>query len=76
MLCPQVSFGDLIRDAVGAYNKTKVFNLPLSNENVLDAIRRSKAKFSEADVIPTSPQTAVHRVIVDLVAQGVIKVPK
>ena len=35
--------GNLIRIAVGHYNKTKVFNLPITMENVELAIKRAKA---------------------------------
>lgn len=66
--------GGLIRSAVGAYKKTKVFNLPISDAGVADAIRRSKTNFDENDPIPTKLQTAVHQVIEDLVARGAIKI--
>lgn len=71
--CSQL--GDQIRKVVGSYNKAKVFNLPITDTGVADAIRRSKANFDVTDSIPTKLQTAVHRVIEDLVAQGVIKMP-
>ena len=71
--CSQI--GELIRELVGSYNKIKVFNLPITNAHVGDAIRRSAAKFDKSDSIPTTQQTALHLVIEDLVAQGVIGIP-
>ncbi len=67
--------GEQIRHIVGSYNKTKIFNLPIADVNVVEAIARSKANFDETDLIPTTLQTAVHLIIEDLVAQGVIRIP-
>ncbi|MGB7327616.1 MAG: RloB family protein [Rubripirellula sp.] len=70
--CSQL--GDQIRKVVGSYNKTKVFNLPITNAGVAEAIRRSKANFTQSDTIPDHPQTAVHLIIGSLVEQGVVKI--
>lgn len=71
--CSQL--GEQIRNIVGSYNKTKVFRLPITNESVKDAIKRSIAHFAESDTIPEKMQTAVHQIIKDLVDQGIIKIP-
>lgn len=63
-----------IRHAVGSYDKTKVYKLPLDNDCVKYAIKQSKANQHSSSQIPERPQTGVHRIIEDLVARGVISV--
>jgi RloB-like protein len=63
-----------IRGAVGAYDKTKVYKLPLDNKRVKAAVQRSKANQHASSEIPDRPQTAVHCIIEDLVGGGIISV--
>ena len=63
-----------IRDAVGSYDKTKVYKLPIDSARVKAAVRRSKANQPSSSDIPDRPQTAVHEIIEDLVGRGIISV--
>jgi RloB-like protein len=63
-----------IRHAVGSYDKTKVYKLPLDNDRVKAAVKRSKANQPASSEIPDIPQTGVHCIIEDLVAGGIISV--
>jgi hypothetical protein len=68
-----------IRVAVsGGYDKTKVYNLPIKDENVGHAIRRARGRDSSgsAPVIPKSPGTTVHRIVEDLAERKIITIPK
>lgn len=73
LTCREV--GERLRAAVGHYNKSKVFNLPITDLLVRDAIRRSKAKEPRPDDIPNDVCTSVHRIIEDLVSRNVISIP-
>jgi len=72
--CSQI--GGLIRAKVTNFNKTKVFNLPFSESSVRDAIERSRNNFFESNPIPRHPQTAVHRIIEELVEKGIVSLHK
>lgn len=67
--------GQKIRDTVGSYNKTKVYNLPITIDAVVEAISRAKANFDAAQVIPTKLQTAVFLLLDDLVARQMVSIP-
>ena len=61
--------GELIRRSAGAYNKRKVYNLPITDEAVANAISRSKANASdESGEIPTELETRIHLILDELVA--------
>lgn len=60
------SVGMQIRNVVGAFNKTKVYNLPIDDDRVKDAVRRSAARPTQGD-IPTEMYTAIHRLIEPLI---------
>ena len=68
--CGQV--GDLIRAKLSTFNKTRVFDLPISELEVFNAIARSRKYFVESDIIPSKPQSAVHLIIEDLVNKGIV----
>jgi hypothetical protein len=63
-----------IREAVGAYDKTKVYNLRIDNERVRSAAKRSADNQRASSEIPDRPQTAVHRIIQHLLDRGIISV--
>ncbi len=63
-----------IRAAVGPYDKTKVYKLPIDNDRVKAAVERSKANQPASIAIPEIPSTGLHLIIEDLVVQGVISV--
>ncbi|MCA9189831.1 MAG: RloB domain-containing protein [Planctomycetales bacterium] len=72
LTCEEV--GNKIRAVVGQYNKTKVYNLPITDQGVRRAIGASKAHQPTAGDIPSEPQTAVHLIIDALIARNVISV--
>ncbi|SRR6266545_2430194 len=65
-----------IRKAVGAYDKTKVYNLPIDSEGVKSAVKRSADNQPASSGIPDRPQTGVHRIIQDLLDRGIISVDR
>jgi len=65
-----------IREAVGAYDKTKVYNLPINNECVKSAVKRSADNQPASSEIPDRPQTEVHRIIHDLITRRIISVDR
>jgi len=69
------AIADRIRSVVGAFNKTKVFRLPIDNASVANAIARSSANYDASAIIPENLQTALHSIIQQLVAEGIIKIP-
>ncbi len=68
--------GELIRKAAGSFNKSKVYLLPVTNQQVEDAIRRSKENYNENDIIPSLPQTAFHLVIENWCKNDIISIPE
>lgn len=70
--CSQV--GKLIRIKLGSFDKTKVFNLAISDTNLANAIARSRDNYVNSDIIPGTPQTAVHLIIENLVSKGIIRI--
>jgi hypothetical protein len=60
-----------IRNAVGAYDKNKVYALPINNKNVHLAVQRSRNQ-PAGNVIPVRPHTAVHQIIQGLLARQTI----
>jgi len=63
-----------IRDAVGAYDKTKVYNLPIDNDLVKLAVKRSANNQPASSEIPDRPQTSVHCIIQHLLDRGIISI--
>lgn len=61
-----------IRDAVGSYNKARVYDLPITNLGVTDALRRAKQLCTCEEGIPDSPQTQVFRIVDELHGQGIV----
>jgi hypothetical protein len=69
-----VQIGELIRAKTVTYNKTKVFNLPITQSRVSEAIGRARERFNPQDMIPTEPQTGVHLIIDDLMRKGIVRI--
>ncbi len=46
----------MIREKLGSFNKTKVFNLPISENDLANAIARSRNNYNAADIIPNKPK--------------------
>ena len=65
--------GRLIRDAVGAYNKTKVFRLQIRMANVEAAIRRAKPPEPKGPILEELG-TEVYRIIEHLVESKTISI--
>ena len=65
--------GRLIRDAVGSYNKTKVFHLPIRMANVEAAIRRAKTPDPKGPILEELG-TEVYRIIEHLVESKTISI--
>ena len=63
-----------IRGIVGAYDKTKVYNLPIDLDRVKVAVERSRINQPASSEIPDRPQTGVHRIIEHLLDRGIIDV--
>lgn len=63
-----------IRKAVGFYDKTRIFNLPIDNEAVKSAVSRSSSSNPSSSEIPDRLYTAVHRIIQDLIDRRIISV--
>ena len=70
--CAEV--GQRIRDTVGSYNKTKIYNLPITNEAVSLAIERAKTNFDASHAIPTQLQTGVFKVLADIVNRRLVTI--
>jgi hypothetical protein len=68
--------GERIRAAVGQYNKSRVYNLPIDNERVANAIQRSQANQPSSGEIPNQTGTSVHMIVQDLVGRGLICIPE
>ena len=71
LTCDEVA--DRISTAAGGYDKTRVYNLRIDNEKVLDAVKRAGDHQSQM-LIPSQLQTAVHLVIRSLIEKGIISV--
>ena len=65
-----------IRKTVGSYDKTKVYNLPMDGERVKSAVKRSVDNQPASSEIPDRPQTAVHRIIQDLLNRRIISIDR
>lgn len=65
--------GQMIRDELGEYNKTKVFNLPIDNERVAAAITRASAQ-TFTGPIPETLYTSVYKIVEDLFRNRKIKI--
>lgn len=72
LTCEQV--GQKIRDKTGQYNKTKIYNLDITQDHVTDAVRRSAMNQQSGGDIPTELQTTIHLIIEDLIQRGMISV--
>jgi hypothetical protein len=63
-----------LRTVAGGYDKTRVYNLPIDNDKVADAVRRAAERHASLEEIPTRLQTAAHLIIQDLVAKRIVSV--
>lgn len=72
LACDQI--GQRIRKKAGQFNKTKIYNLDITQQHVLDAVRRSAMNKHSGGDIPTALQTAIHLIVEDLIQRGVISV--
>jgi RloB-like protein len=71
LTCDEVA--DRLRTAAGGYDKTKVYNLQIDNDKVLDAVKRAGGHHSQME-IPNQLHTAVHLIIRTLIGRGMISV--
>ncbi len=62
-----------LRAAVGGYDKTKVYNLPIDDAKVSAAVQRASDMTPMLE-IPTRVQTAVHLIIQSLVQKRIISI--
>ena len=72
LTCTEV--GKMIRLAVGAFDKTKIYRLPIDHSVVRSAVKCSSDNQPTAGKIPDRPQTMVHRIIEQLFERGIIAV--
>jgi hypothetical protein len=70
--CAEVE--NLIRKAVGSYDKTRIFNLPIDHESVISAVKRAAGNIPPSSEIPDRPHTGVHRIIQQLLDRRIISV--
>ena len=66
--------GSLIRTNVGAYNKTRVFNLPITNTNVASAVERAKNQKPDGPILQTNG-TLVYQILENLIKQSLVNIP-
>ena len=71
LTCAEVA--DRLRTAARGYDKTKVYNLPIDNEKVSDAVKRAGENQSQMQ-IPNHLRTAVHLIIRSLIRKRIISV--
>ncbi|NKC15508.1 MAG: hypothetical protein GKR94_25920 [Gammaproteobacteria bacterium] len=69
--CDEV--GKLIRDAVGSYNKTRVFDLPFNIDNVKRAVNSAKTNDPGGKILE-SAGTHIYRILDALVQSGVVTI--
>lgn len=72
LTCNEVT--NRLRAAAGGYDKTKVYNLQLDDEQVLAAVKRAADKHPSLEEIPKQLQTAVHLIIQSLITKQIISV--
>ncbi len=70
--CSQIT--ELLKKAAGAYDKKKVYSLPITLDHVTTAIERAKSGCDESNPIPTTPQTSVFQVIEAFQTQGIVTI--
>jgi hypothetical protein len=63
--------GDLIRQAVGRYNKARVDLLPFDEAKVRQALLRANNQ-GKLQSIPQIPQTSIHKIVEQLIAWDAI----
>lgn len=63
-----------IRRAVGFYDKTKIFRLPIDNEAVNSAVSRSAGCSPPSSEIPDRLHTSVHQIVQSLIDRRIITV--
>ena len=66
--------GSLIRDSVEAYNKTRIFNLPITTETVITAVERASGQNPQGPVL-TSNGTLVYQIIENLIERSLLEIP-
>ncbi|MBL4883091.1 MAG: RloB domain-containing protein [Planctomycetaceae bacterium] len=71
LTCQEI--GELMRSELGGFDKTKIYNLPIDNAKVAQAIESSKANYTGAE-IPTQLQTSIHLIIEDLIERKMISI--
>ena len=77
---PQASFdrcddvGSLIRAFTGAYNKTRVYNLPITTESVVAAVERASGQNPQAPILQANG-TLVYQIVENLIERSLIDIP-
>lgn len=72
LTCDEV--GERLKIAANGYDKKKIYNLPIDDEKVTLALKRSEENPPNRSAIPSQPQTDVHRIIEELVKKKIISV--
>ena len=65
--------GGLIRDSVGAYSKTRVFNLPITTEAVVEAVERATAQNPQGPILQTNG-TLVYQIVEELLKRSLLDI--
>lgn len=63
-----------IRKLIGVYNKGRIYDLPIDNDAVEQAINRSKSSQTDLGELPGPVETRVHLVIEELVKLKIISI--
>lgn len=77
---PQASFdrcddvGSLIRASAGAYNKTRVYSLPIAAESVVAAVERARGQNPQAPILQANG-TLVYQIVENLIERSLIDIP-
>jgi RloB-like protein len=74
---PVLTCGEIagrIRAVVGAYNKTRVYSLPIGLAQIREAVNRAETIYADSQTLGTTMQTGVHRIIQEMIAKQMLEV--
>lgn len=66
--------GSLIRTVAGAYNKTRVHNLPITTESVLSAVERARSQNPQGPILQGNG-SLVYLILEHLIERDIVDIP-
>lgn len=66
--------GNQIRTSVGTYNKTRIFNLPITTEAVVAAVQRASEQNPRGPILESNG-TLVYQIIENLIERSLVEIP-